>query len=117
MVAMARWAPGVVVGLGLVMLGNGCFGGIEGNNGCTNTCSFKFDGECDDGGPGSDFALCSFGTDCGDCGDRSDDSAGVGAGCTNTCYYAGDGDCDDGGSGSDFSLCPLGTDCDDCGAR
>ena len=37
---------------------------------CTDTCSSSFDGECDDGGPDSDYNVCSFGTDCGDCGPR-----------------------------------------------
>jgi hypothetical protein len=37
---------------------------------CTNTCWFAFDGDCDDGGPGSDFSLCELGTDCFDCGPR-----------------------------------------------
>ena len=41
-----------------------------GNAGCTDTCSDAFDGWCDDGGPGSDFALCGLGTDCADCGTR-----------------------------------------------
>ena len=37
---------------------------------CINTCQFADDGECDDGGPGSDYELCAFGTDCLDCGGR-----------------------------------------------
>ena len=37
---------------------------------CTDTCSFAGDGECDDGGEGSDFAICEYGTDCSDCGVR-----------------------------------------------
>lgn len=37
---------------------------------CTNTCRFADDGDCDDGGPNSDFDLCDYGTDCGDCGAR-----------------------------------------------
>lgn len=85
---------------------------------CSNTCRYAFDGECDDGGPGSDYRVCSLGTDCGDCGSR-------GGGpppprprlCTNTCRYAFDGECDDGGAGSDYSVCSLGTDCGDCGSR
>ena len=28
-------------------------------------------GSCDDGGPGSDTAICAFGTDCADCEPRS----------------------------------------------
>jgi hypothetical protein len=30
----------------------------------------KEDGDCDDGGPGSEYLSCSFGTDCDDCGHR-----------------------------------------------
>lgn len=37
---------------------------------CTNTCRFAHDGDCDDGGPGADFDLCEYGTDCADCGPR-----------------------------------------------
>jgi hypothetical protein len=37
---------------------------------CTDSCNWPADGECDDGGPDSDFAGCSLGTDCTDCGVR-----------------------------------------------
>jgi hypothetical protein len=37
---------------------------------CTDTCTYDDDGDCDDGGPGSDFSLCDYGTDCTDCGPR-----------------------------------------------
>ena len=37
---------------------------------CTNSCMYAGDGDCDDGGPGSDFSLCALGTDCSDCGPR-----------------------------------------------
>lgn len=37
---------------------------------CMDSCSYAFDGECDDGGPGSMFAECAYGTDCADCGPR-----------------------------------------------
>ena len=40
------------------------------NVACTNTCAYASDGECDDGGPGSEFATCVRGTDCFDCGVR-----------------------------------------------
>jgi len=39
---------------------------------CLDTCDYAGDGECDDGGPGSDFAICEYGTDCTDCGTRVD---------------------------------------------
>jgi hypothetical protein len=32
-----------------------------------NTCQYAFDVDCDDGGAGSDYTLCSYGTDCFDC--------------------------------------------------
>ena len=38
---------------------------------CTNTCQFAFDGECDDGGIGSVYAICDVGSDCSDCGPRA----------------------------------------------
>jgi len=41
-----------------------------GPGGCSDTCDYAHDGECDDGGPGADFYECAFGTDCGDCGTR-----------------------------------------------
>jgi hypothetical protein len=47
-----------------------CAGVDNGESTCTNTCFDAFDGFCDDGGLGSDFALCPLGTDCADCGPR-----------------------------------------------
>ena len=43
---------------------------IGGATSCTNTCTYASDGDCDDGGPGSDYSLCTLGTDCDDCGAR-----------------------------------------------
>ena len=37
---------------------------------CSNTCAYREDGGCDDGGPDSQFDLCDLGTDCKDCGER-----------------------------------------------
>src|SRR5690554_5642038 len=37
---------------------------------CTNTCAYAFDGVCDDGGPGSAYSVCDYGSDCADCGPR-----------------------------------------------
>lgn len=71
---------------------------------CLNTCGFKNDGSCDDGGPDSSFSVCEFGTDCADCGPRVDKN------CRNTCSFHDDGECDEPG------LCEFGTDCADCGA-
>ncbi|MDH5493856.1 MAG: hypothetical protein OEY14_18040, partial [Myxococcales bacterium] len=45
-------------------------GGASGGGGCSNTCSSANDGECDDGGPGAEYAVCGLGTDCADCGAR-----------------------------------------------
>ena len=40
--------------------------------GCDDSCPFARDGECDDGGAGSLCWLCYRGTDCTDCGPRTD---------------------------------------------
>lgn len=37
---------------------------------CANTCGYANDGECDDGGANSLYAICAYGSDCGDCGPR-----------------------------------------------
>ena len=39
---------------------------------CTHSYSYDLasDGDCDDGGPGSEYGNCDFGFDCADCGDR-----------------------------------------------
>lgn len=37
---------------------------------CSNSCYHSSDGECDDGGAGSQYSLCELGTDCADCGVR-----------------------------------------------
>ena len=37
---------------------------------CIDTCPYADDGDCDDGGPGSDYSVCELGTDCADCGSR-----------------------------------------------
>jgi len=95
-------------------------------SGCTNTCPYFGDGECDDGGAGSLYSLCELGTDCMDCGSRAagaeplpplpEPAPGAGS-CANTCRHASDGECDDGGEGALYSVCALGTDCNDCGPR
>ncbi len=84
---------------------------------CENLCEFAYDGECDDGGPGSDYAVCGYGTDCADCGPRPKDDGVSGERCTDTCPFAGDGACDDGGPGAAYAVCDYGTDCTDCGPR
>lgn len=99
---------------------------------CEDSCTYAFDGDCDDGGAGSEYALCQLGNDCSDCSARlltnASSSAGSGSGgggsttigtttCANTCGYSTDNDCDDGGHGAEYSLCDLGSDCVDCGPR
>ena len=38
---------------------------------CSDDCFVASDGGCDDGGPGSQYALCDLGTDCSDCSSRA----------------------------------------------
>ena len=38
---------------------------------CTETCNYAADGDCDDGGPGSEYLFCPLGTECTDCGPRN----------------------------------------------
>ena len=38
---------------------------------CTETCNWATDADCDDGGPGAEYARCAQGTDCTDCGPRA----------------------------------------------
>mgnify|MGYP001385628313 CR=1 FL=1 len=45
---------------------------------CSDTCGTPSDGDCDDGGPNSDFDFCDFGTDCSDCGPREGQGGGGG---------------------------------------
>lgn len=107
---------------------------------CSNTCLYSNDGDCDDGGPGSEYTLCAPGTDCFDCGEANAPPRpplqpgesyspppsplppatappGVAEACSDSCSYARDTGCDDGGLGSEYMLCALGTDCADCGPR
>ncbi len=58
-------AGGVVTGATAIGQSSGASGSL-----CTNTCGTPHDGECDDGGPGSLYSICSYGTDCADCGPR-----------------------------------------------
>lgn len=44
---------------------------------CSDSCDYSYDGVCDDGGLGAEYSICTYGTDCSDCGSRSaDGSAG-----------------------------------------
>mmetsp|Transcript_9115 Transcript_9115/g.23876 ORF Transcript_9115/g.23876 Transcript_9115/m.23876 type:complete len:1171 (+) Transcript_9115:57-3569(+) len=91
---------------------------------CTETCDYPSDDDCDDGGPGSQFAACDLGTDCTDCGPRDDELRGIEPSpepateeCIDDCNWMNDGYCDDGGIGAQYSDCPYGFDCSDCGPR
>ena len=44
---------------------------IQSTTGCSNSCQYARDNDCDDGGSGSSYEYCSIGTDCADCGVRS----------------------------------------------
>ena len=81
---------------------------------CSNTCTWSYDSECDDGGPNSHYSMCGLGHDCYDCGGRGYDSSTT---CSNTCTWSFDGECDDGGPNSQYYSCGLGHDCNDCGDR
>ena len=83
-------------------------------------CDHLDDGDCDDGGPGSDYNICSWASDCTDCGPRSQAPRPPSEYCTDDaqrCPHVDDGECDDGGPESEYSVCPLGSDCTDCGDR
>lgn len=45
---------------------------------CLETCHYSGDGICHDGGWGSSFSICDFGTDCSDCGARYTGDPGTG---------------------------------------
>ncbi|KAL1504076.1 hypothetical protein AB1Y20_010486 [Prymnesium parvum] len=100
---------------------------------CSDGCIHASDNDCDDGGPGAEYQVCSYGDDCSDCGKRpalmptppmlpSPPSSpprppSVPLVCDNSCDFPSDGLCDDGGVGSEFDWCHFGRDCDDCGGR
>jgi hypothetical protein len=93
---------------------------------CVEICNWSSDGDCDDGGPGAEYADCGYGADCFDCGVRQGQPPRAPPPprapftiCTEICNWSSDGDCDDGGPGSEFQQadCPFGTDCTDCGPR
>ena len=55
----------------LSVIMSGCFPNNQEDELCSNSCQYANDGECDDGGPNSQYSLCDCGTDCNDCGERS----------------------------------------------
>ncbi|XP_077863906.1 protein SpAN-like [Saccoglossus kowalevskii] len=78
---------------------------------CYSGCPWSDDGECDDGGVMSVYNVCSYGSDCSDCGIRPHPL------CNNACKWNADGMCDDGGPNSIVNVCDYGSDCKDCGVR
>ena len=83
-----------------------------------NSCSAARDGDCDDGGPGSEYGLCAVNTDRTDCYNvRGYGHVDISDFCDNSCTASYDGDCDDGGWGAEYSVCSIGSDCADCGSR
>jgi hypothetical protein len=78
------WGLGVAILAGALLVAASCGEGDDAGGDvelCTNTCVWAHDGDCDDGGPGSDFSLCELGTDCGDCGPRRVSGSSAGTGC------------------------------------
>ncbi|MEM7136262.1 MAG: hypothetical protein AAF500_06785 [Myxococcota bacterium] len=77
---VAAWFVVACAGMALIACGDSSGEG-SGSALCSNTCDFPRDGECDDGGDGSVTTLCSFGTDCDDCGARQSQGSAGGASC------------------------------------
>jgi len=75
-----------------------------GAGGCTDTCQYPGDGECDDGGQGSLTSLCALGTDCTDCGPR-------GGGGTSSSGGTSSGGTSSGGPANVGSACTLDNQC------
>jgi len=61
---------------------------------CTETCYYDDDGYCDDGGTGSSYFDCDYGSDCADCGTRSDPSLALCTSCPLECNNKGAADRD-----------------------
>jgi len=43
----------------------------------SSECPYRSDGDCDDGGPGSEYSSCAYGQDCVDCGTRNGEAVRV----------------------------------------
>jgi len=83
----------------------------------TDSCGSSTDGDCDDGGPGSEYSICTTGTDCTDCGRANCDQTVTSSSGSDSCTGRnGNGVCEDGIGGSPAN-CPYCTDYSDCGAR
>jgi hypothetical protein len=86
---------------------------------CSDTCSKKSNGSCDDSGDGNSFPDCTLGTDCSDCGGATTKFGRIGGTslCTNSCATNTNGKCEDGGPNAVAGTCAFGTDCADCKTR
>jgi hypothetical protein len=51
---------------------------------CLDSCERRFDGRCDDGGPGAATTQCALGSDCRDCGTRCGSCATDGCPCNDS---------------------------------
>ncbi|MFK8003779.1 MAG: hypothetical protein AB8H86_29725 [Polyangiales bacterium] len=69
--AFCRNGPDASFDIGHVDTGPGSLDSGPGGL-CENTCQYASDGECDDGGEGSQYDVCAYGSDCVDCGPRSE---------------------------------------------
>ena len=77
-----------------------------------NSCTYAYDGRCDDGRSGSHSSACRYGTDQNDC-QYTSPAAPIQTG-PNSCQYAYDNQCDDGRLYAQSSTCDYGTDDYDC---
>ena len=59
---------------------------------CTNLCLDSANSVCDDGGAGSQYSTCDYGSDCHDCGPRNAPPPPPGCWVTHTCIYEDGGD-------------------------
>jgi hypothetical protein len=69
---------------------------------CSNTCAYAHDGECDDGGTGAVYNVCSLGSDCADCGTRY---GGYSSGGYSSGGYSSSGYSSSGYSSSGYNSC------------
>ena len=78
----------------------------------SNSCTYAYDGRCDDGRSGSHSSACRYGTDQNDC-KYTKPLAPIPTG-PNSCQFAYDKQCDDGRLYAQSSTCDYGTDQYDC---
>ena len=81
------------------------------DTGCSNTCAYNDDGDCDDGGEDSDSSNCLLGTDCDDCGSRPvADQCPPGHLCSGGAFFVQD-------CATKDTLCEAGTYCAQAGCE